>query len=103
MIAYEVPLERYPNTYNKQPLSYAALAARKNHFALYLHCFEAGADRGQRLKTEFERAGKALDMGKSCVRFKRVDQLALDAIGRIIAGTPVDELIALYEMSRKKG
>ena len=39
MISYEIPLERYPDTYNGQPLSYMALAAQKNHYALYLMCF----------------------------------------------------------------
>jgi Domain of unknown function (DU1801) len=103
MIAYEVPLERYPNTYNKQPLSYATLAAQKNHFALYLNCCEGGSSREATLRAEFQKVGKELDMGKSCLRFKKVDDLALDAIGRVIAETPVDEYIARYEASRKKG
>ena len=102
MIAYVVPLERYPNTYNKQPLNCAALAAQKNHFALYLNWIDAGSDRGEKLRAEFARAGKTLDMGKSCIRFKTLDDLALDAIGRVIAETPVDALIARYEASRKK-
>jgi hypothetical protein len=103
MIAYEVPLERYPKTYNKQPLSYAALAAQKAYYALYLNCIDVGSEREERLRSEFEEAGKKLDMGKSCVRFKSVDDLALKAIGRVIAGTPVDEFIARYEASRKGG
>jgi hypothetical protein len=49
MIAFEVPLERYPTTYNKQPLSYAGLAAQKNHFALYLNCIDAGSAREEKL------------------------------------------------------
>ena len=55
MIAYEVPLDRYPGTYNKQPLSYAALAAQKGHFALYLNCIDAGSERMERLKADFAR------------------------------------------------
>jgi hypothetical protein len=101
MISYEVPLARYPKTYNKQPLSYAALAAQKRHYALYLNCVYAGSDREGRLRAEFEQAGKKLDMGKSCVRFQAVEDLALDAIARVIAGTTVDQFIALYESSRK--
>jgi hypothetical protein len=42
-------------------------------------------------------------MGKSCVRFKAIDELALDAIARVIAGTPVDTYIARFEASRKSG
>jgi hypothetical protein len=102
MISYEVPLERYPKTYNKQPLAFAALAAQKNHFAVYLNCCEAGSDREERLRAEFAKAGKKLDMGKSCIRFKAIDDLALDVIGREIAETPVDAFIARYEASRKK-
>jgi hypothetical protein len=101
MISYEVPLARYPKTYNRQPLSFAALAARKNHYALHLNSVYAGSDREGRLRDEFERAGKRLDMGKSCVRFRAVEDLALDAIARVIASTPVDQFIALYESSRK--
>src|SRR5690606_35123491 len=70
MISYEVPLARYPDTYNKQPLAYAALAAQKNHYALYLNCVHAGDDREAALREAFAAAGKKLDMGKSCVRFK---------------------------------
>jgi hypothetical protein len=103
MIAYEIPLERYPNTYNKQPLSCACLAAQKNHYALYVNCFAEGSARADTLRAEFVKAGKKLDMGKSCIRFKALDDLALDAIGRVIAESSVDTLIAQYEASRKKG
>src|SRR5262245_14257643 len=53
MIAYEVPLARYPDTYNKKPLAYAALAAQKNYFALYLNCVYGCPEREQRLRREF--------------------------------------------------
>lgn len=103
MIAYEVPLDRYPKTYNKQPLSYAALAAQKAHYALYLNGIDAGSDREDRLRSEFAKAGKRLDMGKACIRFKAIDDLALDAIASVIAETPVDEFISRYEAARKGG
>jgi hypothetical protein len=103
MIAYEVPLERYPDTYNKQPLGYVCLAAQKNYYALYLNAIDAGSEREGSLRAEFAKAGKKLDMGKSCIRFKALDDLNLDAIGRVIAETPVETLIARYEASRKKG
>jgi uncharacterized protein YdhG (YjbR/CyaY superfamily) len=100
MISYEVPLERYPKTYNKQPLSFIAMAAQKNHYALYLNCLYAGSEGEGSFRAEFEKSGKKLDMGKSCVRFKAIDELALDAIAKVIAGTPVDTYIARFEASR---
>lgn len=100
MISYEIPLERYPDTYNGQPLSYAALAAQKNYYALYLTGVYQDAPLAQRLQTEFDKAGKKLDMGKSCVRFKKLDDLPLDVIGKFIAGTSPEQFIATYEQSR---
>lgn len=102
MITYELPLERYPDTYNGQPLAYAALAAQKNHFALYLPCVYQEPGRDVRLEEEFRAAGKKLDMGKSCVRFRRLDDLPLEVIGRAVAATPPEEFIAWYEASRRK-
>lgn len=97
MIGYGIPLERYADTYNKQPLSYAALAAQKNHYALYLMCAYQDPAQEQALRDAFAAAGKKLDMGKSCIRFRALDDLPLDAIGRIIAATPPDAFIARYE------
>jgi uncharacterized protein YdhG (YjbR/CyaY superfamily) len=102
MISYEVPLERYPNTYNRQPLSYVGLAAQKNHYALYLMGAYDGSEQQKQLADAFARAGKKLDMGKSCLRFKKLDDLPLDAIGRVIASTPPDKLITQFEAARGK-
>ena len=103
MIAYELPLERYPDTYNGQPLMYAALAAQKNHYAVYLTGLYQDPEDEKRFRAEFARAGKKLDMGKSCVRFKKLEDLPLDVIGRTIASTPPEKFIKRYEASRKKG
>lgn len=97
MISWEVPLERYPGTYNGQPLAYAALAAQKNHNSLYLNCVYASEGRTRKLAEEFAAAGKKLDMGKSCIRFKRADQLAEQAIADAIASAPVEDFISEYE------
>jgi hypothetical protein len=102
MISYEVPLARYPDTYNGQPLSYAALAAQKGHYALYLNCVYQSEERAASLADAFARAGKRLDMGRSCVRFRRLDDLALDAVAESIASTPPDAFIASYERSRRR-
>jgi uncharacterized protein YdhG (YjbR/CyaY superfamily) len=94
MIVYEIPLERYPDTYNNQPLGLVALASQKNHMSLYL----LGDDEFRR---RWKETGKKLDMGKTCIRFRRVDDLALDVIGDTLSATPVDRLIAIYEAARQ--
>lgn len=102
MICYGIPLERYPNTYNGQPLGYVALAAQKNYYALYLMGVYQDAGEERKLRAAFERAGKTLDMGKSCVRFRRLEDLPLDAIAEVVAGTPPETFIARYEASRNR-
>ena len=102
MIGYVVPLERYPKTYNGQPLSFAALAAQKNHYAVYLTAVYQDPEREARLREEFEKAGKKLDLGKSCVRFKKLEDLPLEVIGRTVASVPVDDFIADYEAARAR-
>jgi hypothetical protein len=101
MISYEIPLERYPDTYNGQPLLYAALAAQKHYYALYLMCVYQDPKLERLLRDGFARAGTKLDMGKSCVRFRKIEDLPLDTVGRIVAGTPPDQFIARYERVRK--
>ena len=100
MIYYHIPLSRYPATYNDNPLCYAGLAAQKNHFALYLMGAYADGASQERLRQGFARAGKKLDMGKSCIRFKRIEDLPLDVIGESIASVSPDAYIAFYERSR---
>ena len=95
MISWEVPLEVSGPTYNQQPLVYAALAAQKNHNALYLNCVYASPERSERLATAFANAGLKLDMGKSCIRFRTADQLALDAISLEIASMTPEEFASL--------
>jgi uncharacterized protein YdhG (YjbR/CyaY superfamily) len=100
MISWELPLERYPNTYNGQPLVYAGLSAQKNHNALYLNCVYASEERTRRLKEAYAAAGKKLDMGKSCIRFKKAEDLAEDVLAEAIRSAPAEEFIAEYERSR---
>ena len=103
MISYEIPLSRHPAADNGQPLIYAALAAQKNHYAIYLTSLYAEGEPPGWFADEFRKAGKKLDMGKSCVRFRKLDDIPLDTIGRVIAGTSVDELITIYERAKKGG
>ncbi len=102
MISYEIPLERYPETYNGKPLGYVALAAQKNNYSLYMMGVYQDPEQEARLKAGFEQAGKKLDMGKSCVRFRKLEDVPLDVIGELIASTPPEAMIARYEDSRKK-
>lgn len=101
-ISYEIPLERYPDTYNGKPLGYAALASQKNYCSLYLMCVYADSDNQAWFREEFRKAGKKLNMGKSCVRFRKLEDLPLEVVGRSIASTPVEKFIAIYEASRKR-
>ena len=103
MIGWVVLLERFSDTYNGQPLAYAGLAAQKNYNSLYLTCVYASKERTERLKAAFAAAGKKLDMGKSCIRFKKADDLALDLIREEIASTKPDEFIKIYEEARTSG
>lgn len=102
MITWTVPLSVYPNTYNGQPLCYAALAAQKNYNALYLMSPYGSAKLYAWLKGEFKKAGKKFDMGKSCLRFKSMDDLVPAAVGKVVAGTSPAQFIKLYEASRKR-
>ncbi len=102
MISYEVPLKAYPKTYNGRPLLYAGLAAQKNGYALYLMCAYAHAGTLAWLKDEYRKAGKKLDMGKACIRFRKLEDVPLDAIGKIVAATPLKTYIAHYEKSRHR-
>ena len=102
MISWEIPLERYPKTYNKQPLMYAALASQKNYMSLYLMCVYSHEGTQTEFERRFKESGKKLNMGKSCVRFKSAADLPMDLIGDTIASTPVDEYIKSYEAARKK-
>jgi uncharacterized protein YdhG (YjbR/CyaY superfamily) len=99
MIVWFIPLERYPDTYNKQPLGYAALAAQKNYNSLYLSIYYS-RERTKKFQAAFADAGKELDMGKSCIRFKRADELALDVIAAEIASFTPDEFILAHEQAR---
>ncbi len=103
MIGWVIPLARYPDTYNGQTLAYAGLAAQKNYYSLYLNCVYASKERTERLRAAWAAAGKTLDMGKSCIRFKRADDLALEVVREEIASTKPDDFIRIYEEARATG
>lgn len=102
MLAYEIPLSRHPDTYNKQPLIYMALAAQKNNYALYMTNVYGDKTIMDKLVAAYKAAGRRLDMGKSCLRFKSLDELPLDLIAEIVASTPMKRHIELAEAARRK-
>jgi uncharacterized protein YdhG (YjbR/CyaY superfamily) len=101
MITYQVPLKIFPDTYNKQPLMYAALASQKNHMAVYLSGIYMDQKLSDQFIEDYKATGKKMDIGKSCVRFKKIENLPLDLIAKAIAAYSVDQFILKYKESRK--
>jgi hypothetical protein len=102
MIGWGIPLADYPETYNGQPLGIAALASQKNHMALYLMGLYSDEPELAWFREQYDERGIKLDMGKSCVRFKRLDQVPLDVVGEVIAKIPPALYIERYEKARAK-
>ncbi len=109
MIGYYVPHNVYPKGYHvnpKQPLPFAALGSQKNYMSVYLMCVYGGAGGGsaaskhaQWFRDEWAKTGKKLDMGKSCIRFKKIDDLPLDLIGEAVKPVPASSYIRACEAS----
>ena len=93
MITYQVPLKTYPDTYNGQPLMYAALASQKNHMSVHLSGIYSDAGARRKFEAAYKAAGKRLNAGKSCVRFRKLEDLALPLIGNTIASVGVKEFV----------
>jgi hypothetical protein len=102
MLTYQVPLAVLPDTYNGQPLWYVALGSTKGYMTVHLMPLYSDAAAQKAFRARFEASGKKLDMGKACVRFKSIDDLALDAIGDVVASFPVDAWVSVYRQSRTK-
>ncbi|NUQ76699.1 MAG: DUF1801 domain-containing protein [Polyangiaceae bacterium] len=100
MIGYFVPHSVFPAGYHcdpRQPLPYASLASQKNHMALYLMCVYGSEETEKWLREEWAKSGKKLDMGKSCIRFKKLSDLPLDVIGKLIKRVPAKTYIEHYQ------
>ena len=100
MITYEVPLKVYPDTYNGHALWYAAIGAQKNYLTLYLMNAYGTPGLARKLQSGFKAAGKKLDMGKACIRFKTADDLALDTIGEVVSSTSLEQFVATAKAVR---
>ena len=103
MPGWFVPHSVYAPGYHcnpKEPLPFVGMASQKNHMSLYLMCIYGHEGEGshfQRFQQAWAKTGKKLDMGKACVRFKKLDDLALEVIGETIKRIPVKEYLARYE------
>jgi hypothetical protein len=102
ILAYQVPLARYPDTYNGHALWYVALASQKNYLSLYLMNVYGDPGLAQRLRNGFKAAGKKLDMGKSCIRFKQAADLPLVLIGELVGAVPLERWVAVAKAARRR-
>jgi hypothetical protein len=102
MLVYQVPLDRYPDTYNGHPLWYAALASEKSYLSLHLMPVYGDATLARRLAEGFRSAGKKLNLGKACIRFRTSDDLALDVVGQVVEAIPVDRWIEIAKSAKRR-
>lgn len=101
MICYNIPIEKYPNTYNKKALTIAAMASQKNYVSLYLMGIYADKEIEKWFKGELIKSSKKMKMGKSCINFKKIDELDLELIKKVIEKITPEKYIQTYEKSRK--
>ncbi len=103
MPAWYVPHRVYPAGYHadpKQPLPFVSLASQKGHMSLYLMALYGDEALTAWFVEGFAARGRKLDMGASCVRFKKLDDLPLDLVGELVARVPVASYVARYEALR---
>ena len=100
MPSYFVPLSAYPSGYNCQPdlpLPFVGFASQKNHMVFYGFCIYMDEELKNRFVTDWKKTGKKLDMGKSCVRFKKIEDVPLKVIGDAVKRVPMKKFIKQYE------
>jgi hypothetical protein len=98
VLGYVVPLEKFPAGYlnrKNEPLPYICLASQKNYMSIYMMSVY-GEDETE-FRRQYKATGKRLDMGKCCVRFRKLEDLPLDVIGNAVARYPVNQWIAMCE------
>lgn len=105
MPSFFVPHEVYAHGYHcdpRQPVPFIGVASQKAHIGLYLFCIYTDDAVRQRFVDRATQAGFSLDMGKACIRFKRLEQIPLALLGETIAAIPVDAFLASYEQGLPK-
>ena len=101
MIGYQVPLEVSGPTYNKQPIGPVAIASQKNHISLYLLSIYASEQLTDEFKRRWQQSGKKLDMGKSCIRFKSLEQADLETIAWAVGLLDPVQFTRMYLTARQ--
>ncbi|MEQ9617350.1 MAG: DUF1801 domain-containing protein [Phycisphaerales bacterium] len=102
MIGYFVPHSVYPDGYHcdpKQPVPFASVASQKNHISIYLMCIYSDPKHQEWFVKAWKAEGKRLDMGKGCVRFRKLEDVPLEVVGEAIRRVPVKDFLAHYEKS----
>ena len=106
MIGYVVPHSIYPEGYHadhKLPLPFTNLASQKNYIALYHSGIYADKDLSDWFIAQYPKhSSLKLDMGKSCIRFKIIDQIPFDLIGELVSKVSVDQWVNIYKSRLKK-
>src|SRR3972149_3512236 len=100
MIGYYVPHRVFPAGYHcdpRQPLPFAALASQKGYMSLYMMSAYGEGDEEDWFRKAWARTGKKLDMGKCCIRFRKVEDLALEVIGEAIRRVPARAYLPHYQ------
>lgn len=103
-IGYYVPHKIFPPGYHcdpKQPLPFAGLASQKNHMGIYLFCIYGSPEETERFREAWTKTGKKLDMGKSCVRFKKLEDVPLRVVGNTIKRVKLKKFVKHYEDALK--
>lgn len=100
MPSWVVPLETFPDTYNKQPLAYVSIAAQKNYDSLYLMALYSDSAEEHAFREAWTQDGRRLDMGKSCLRFRSLSDVDLSLIAETVAAFPVERYLAVYTRLR---
>lgn len=101
MPGWVVPLSRFPNTYNGKPLSFVSINAGARYHSLYLMGLYSDPDADSAFRAAWRAGGRKLDMGKSCLRFRRLDDVDLDLVHDAVASMPVDRFIEVYERVKR--
>ncbi len=103
MIGYYVPHRVFPAGYHcdpSKPLMFASLASQKGYMALYLMSVYLDGPHQKWFREAWAKTGKKLDMGKACVRFKKLEDLPLDVIGEVIRRVPAKKYLDAYQAVR---
>ena len=100
MIGYYLPHRVYPAGYHcdpKQPLPFAGLASQKNHLSLYLMCLYSEGTDLKWFSEEWAKSGHKLDMGRCCVRFRRIEQVPLVVVAALLRRVTANAYVEHYE------